>query len=346
MGRWWSTVNVSLRVRLHVFKAICLTTLFSGIEAQCCNNYGLRLLEKWQMKHLRRLCCGHAYRLSDNQLRALLRTPTVRTQLMVKRLHWLQRMAEAPTDHELLFTALLAPSGALQIPQLAPSGLENSYSNPWLLQWLGDLRELAAVDPVFMHEFETLGFRAIWSQAFRSSKPRKLLSDHQATATHDAPPRPVYSVCPLSSVQPLACQLSYPTLQALVLHLRRNRGLYNVLRTAVVTNQCPWCRRTFTTINGARSHTRIRQKHGSCPLRTGGCLHREWQPRQPDNMACPFCKQQFMTLQALQDHIVQHIANLDDETVLVHRSHELFDPHPSTTWASGSDSDSSSNVSA
>ena len=74
------------------------------------------------------------------------------------------------------------------------------------------------------------------------------------------------------------------------------------------TSQCPWCRRVFASVEIARRHVHARVAKGACPRTCGGATSYLECLRPPERLECPICLHHASSLDALHQHVVQHVA--------------------------------------
>eukprot|EP00972_Heterocapsa_arctica_P052335 7698199-Heterocapsa_arctica.AAC.1 len=72
------------------------------------------------------------------------------------------------------------------------------------------------------------------------------------------------------------------------------------LRKAILTNQCLYCMHTFSTTKQARVHLQWRIGSGHCPIPPQA---RVYNVQPVDQVRCPFCLQEFPTLDDYYIHI-------------------------------------------
>jgi hypothetical protein len=311
-GRWWVS-SAPLTLRLLLFKCLIVSALLLALEPQTLSTSDLQVLEKTQIKYARVLLKGKAQGCSNNSVRRQLQLCTVESMLQLRRLNWLKSLAKDPDHHVVIWAALIGQSKAETYPQLDDSYRPLSSANPWLQQWWHDLCTLAEYDRIFKQRLESQGLFAIFDEHFQITNTRKVLSfvvSHVGEQSHAGEQSSIPAGEQIEARQMFACTVEgchfdFETLQAMVLHRRIVHLIANPFREAVITNQCPWCQRTYADTEHAKAHTRIRQRSGSCPTRSGGRFV-DTTLKQPHSLRCPFCDHIPKTLQAYNSHVVAH----------------------------------------
>jgi hypothetical protein len=84
------------------------------------------------------------------------------------------------------------------------------------------------------------------------------------------------------------CGSTFKSAQSLSAQQSRMRGgqhgMVRVLREAVLTNQCPWCRSTLASRETAQAHVVRAWKYKRCRADLSGI---KWEARQPPTLSCP-----------------------------------------------------------
>ena len=67
------------------------------------------------------------------------------------------------------------------------------------------------------------------------------------------------------------CQFCSTTMRGLIGHKVRAQGFYDPVQCAVITNECPWCRSTFSARLDAQHHACSSFLNGSCRTAAVAC---------------------------------------------------------------------------
>eukprot|EP00972_Heterocapsa_arctica_P022157 3260404-Heterocapsa_arctica.AAC.1 len=124
LGRTLHCSSVSFRIRLMLYRATVLGALLSGLEDA--------VLTRDHVRGLRRLLLGRAYSLSNSQVRAHTRSPTITSLLRARRVQWTRKMIHNPIDYLPVLAATTGKSLSMTTPPLAPQGIPTITATPWL----------------------------------------------------------------------------------------------------------------------------------------------------------------------------------------------------------------------
>ena len=193
-------------------------------------------------------------------------------------------------------------------------GKPTPLTNPWLKQFLNDLKDVCSLSSAVEAETTDLGWHVIFqSPAFFSFKANLLRNhgvDHSVTIEDTLG---AGILCDLDCGDGQKCAYVARDRQALTIHRVRKHGWSNIYRRAVVTNQCPWCLRVFGSCQSAQNHVVSKASKGACPTKVSNPLAHRAVVKIPKNLECPFCDEEFPSLDLLHSHIIEHIA--EDEAL-------------------------------
>ena len=106
------------------------------------------------------------------------------------------------------------------------------------------------------------------------------------------------------------CGAKFSTQKQLAVHRRRckknghTHGHLIHINSFVVTNQCPWCKSLFASVESATQHARNAILIGHC---APGRAFMPSDIKVPKDLSCPVCCVECPTLEAYYDHIVEHV---------------------------------------
>ena len=226
--------------------------------------------------------------------------PILKSIFAVRRLVWITKMAREPSNSIQLRAVLFLPLLCDSRPQLDSRGYPQSFASEWLKQVALDYDRLRSLDltlplisslpfgleTLFLPESPLIGkTKHFFRQLHIYMQP---VADTNADAAFSWN-------CPL-------CEANFATRTALSCHARKKHLIQIVPGTrAVLTNQCPFCRKVFTTKNYTFEHVK-RRKNNVCPTSTD---RRVVQPgvREPLQISCPYCGQHCANLDLYYEHL-------------------------------------------
>eukprot|EP00438_Fugacium_kawagutii_P023486 Skav201495 [mRNA] locus=scaffold1154:15130:15882:+ [translate_table: standard] len=125
MQGWWRVPHVQLKHKVMVFRSLVLSSLLSGLEAATLTQGDIAQLERAQVKYLRSLSgrfgyqavpetsgvepefATSAYKAKSNAfVRQAVGIYTIRTELLHRRLKWLQAIAASREKHKVLLAVV------------------------------------------------------------------------------------------------------------------------------------------------------------------------------------------------------------------------------------------------
>ena len=253
---------------------------------------------------------------SNQEVRDLTRVFTVRSELLYRRLRWLQNIAQRPECQKLLIAVVAGRLAAQRDNAFAADGTPTPTAGPWARQWYSDLLCLeAASGKTILNTngvwsiFETdSGFHKVDVSVVRVSVDRLDDRTRDRIDVSDAK----FS-CPHSSPEGGQCMFEGHSRLSLATHIAQKHNIRDPYKHAVVTNQCPFCRSIFKNRTSARKHAQIRGTKGVCPKI---CRHpmagHTTDVTRPSQLCCPFCEFVAQDLQSLHAHIVAHFTRATD----------------------------------
>ncbi|CAE8582344.1 unnamed protein product [Polarella glacialis] len=157
--RIWKNGQLSLTVRLYLFKTMVVSALLLGQEASVFSPPQIARLETWRMKKLCQVVgkaywvqsytASHPIRRTAQAIRRIARSPTIGSELRRRRLMWMRHLARHPEDCAPLRALMFGKLPEEENEQLSPQGHPTGAASPWLAQWADDLTRLARADPRF-----------------------------------------------------------------------------------------------------------------------------------------------------------------------------------------------------
>ena len=87
--RLWDTSNISLKTKISVFQAVVISTLLYGCETWTCYRKHIKLLERFQIKHLKFILrIRWQELLPDKEILSWCNTISIEAQIAKHRLRW------------------------------------------------------------------------------------------------------------------------------------------------------------------------------------------------------------------------------------------------------------------
>ena len=269
-------------------------------------------------------------------------------ELRTRRLHWLQEIATHRADNKQLLAALFGQLEDEEHPTCENHLLTRNEDgqvrgNPWALQALNDLKLLVHVEngpellaamghlhlKVFTDEFSKM-FHKInfgklrdryWEGVIDEMGKRRVEVGGAVAgggggdqSEHDPLPPPRVWRCMETKADGTECGLEFHEQQGWYAHMRfsteGSHGHRSLAQLLTVSNQCPWCMSTHSTIAISRQHVRRLFMKRSCQCDRSPMHH---EPILPPTFECPACSKDHPSFEALQRHIRTHI-DLSDAT--------------------------------
>ena len=194
MGKFWTQSCINERFRRSVFMAVVRSSLVTGLDSAVLTNAQINMLEAQQCKYTRKILCGKGclklhrtrpdgediveYRALPNEsIRLLLHIPTIQSELLVRRLCWLQTLVKYPDDAKTVLSALQGFALWGQSPTIFDSGDVSPSANPWTKQFFVDLEWLSRHSTAaFALKWQELKWWSIYTSEFSSLRIKSLKS--------------------------------------------------------------------------------------------------------------------------------------------------------------------------
>ena len=191
-GKFWCHSSIHQKFRRSVFMAVVRSSLLVGLEAAVLTREQVDALESQQCKYMRKILCGQAclklhninalgqattrFRaLPNDRVRELLHIPTVESELLARRLSWLQTMTRFPDHAKGMLSALHGFALWESQPTITPDGLLTAISNPWTRQFYSDLAFAAKHgSSEFASAWDRSHWWSIFSDEFQRVAPKRL----------------------------------------------------------------------------------------------------------------------------------------------------------------------------
>lgn len=316
MGLWLDT-KVKTGAKLRIFQAAVMPVLLSAQEVQCYTAAQIHKLESWRMKCVRRILQSQAsvpatqadgsevrHALSDNVIRKRWKIPTLCTELRFRRLKWLISLLRHPLEWVSLRATLCQQLPFEDFPQLDDHGLPTIHASPWLKQIVEDLAILHNVCPqVPKIEQLELGLREILatdSPLLRVKTRLKRLRSFDDTGNFPAGRAEAKDKTRIMQCE--QCEFIANDLHALQSHRNKTHNILKLSTIRAVTNQCPYCEKSYATKQGAARHVHKR-KAGQCPKAGGNKLAYLYPVIVPLEIECDICQSRFSSLHKYNLHV-------------------------------------------
>lgn len=342
-GRFWSRLSrrQSHRGKLCVFRGMVYTPLLSGLEAcvldksayskldSCVLRYGRKLMQGQGCKKLENEDGTVVYKaLPSSAVWAFLRLLPSKDELFIRRIKWYQSMARTPSLHSVWFACIFGTFSFESQPTIDDTGNISSTANPWAQQFHRDIHTLAEIE----EGDQLLSFMAGQSlrlfQDLREDFIRLDVNIFRAIPFSVSIPPPEYQPdivlqpaleetpdevdapfkCECLVADGTQCAAAFSTRQRLAVHISNTQGGTHghipEYRKLVVTNQCVFCRRVFSSVRTTQRHVRQSLSVGHC---RGLGSQTVFHPEPPKSLDCSFCGWSAPTLDLLFDHMAQHV---------------------------------------
>ncbi|CAE8588820.1 unnamed protein product [Polarella glacialis] len=296
MWHLWTARDIDLKLKIHIYRAVVLSALLSGLHTLVISRNQLHYLEAWHSNKLRLFLQGEAAGWSNTEVRRACNCPAVCCLIRRARVKFWQGIVSEPSHHVALCAAISGKISSL-CPQLSGK-IPHEKANPWLKLVWQDLQIVASIDSNFEHELEEYGWKGLPNcHHFSTFQPSKLLNFdcHCTGVLHEH----------LSEVR-CACGVLCRGNCGLAMRRFRKRGEQPVIFKWIATNQCPRCLGSFSSKRNARLHL-FRCFSSHCATR----IPTQFSVRAPRYLICPTCPDiRFSTLATLQHHFQQHLQHL------------------------------------
>ena len=340
MGSFWTRTGCSKRSVNMVFRALVFETAVAGLAPFVLSQSDYKALDAFVAAKGRILMRGSACKreeqpdgtvkyaaVPNQQVWRYLGLAGVYVELRIKRLQFWQRLLRQPELHSNVFAAMFGFFPFETTPALQEDGSLSSAAHPWLKQLVDDIEALQdiadlehitnAVDRkplrLFSHDVR-LDFLMVDMSILR----RKFLcveipppgyqspSVQGEQAPEDLPdiPDDEQHVCEHTLSDGSLCGRAFKSSKALAIHCTKLHEHSPMEALLVVTNQCLFCREVFANVFSTRRHVANSLLQQHCSGRSS-VVNKA--PDIPDNLDCSMCDAQFETLEALHDHLGQHL---------------------------------------
>ncbi|CAE8582841.1 unnamed protein product [Polarella glacialis] len=317
----WFEHDVPLKSRVRIFKANVMSVLVAGLEAYVLSESQIHKLESWRMAKVRILIEGKGTvklitpegdikirAIPDRTIRSRSHLFSVRSELCCRRMLWLHDRICHPFD-STAFRALLCQSLPFEsYYQLDSNGNIAAHASPWLRQIVDDIAALHARVPAMpLVEQMQFGIRTLPSN---NSPLRGLKSKIRKVRTFEIPElqqeEQAQQATSSSFCTCESCDFVGVNKRALQTHRYSAHGIIREVSLRVVANQCPFCKKTFSTLYTARQHVR-KKKNSRCPKGGGSALSGTYPLVVPRIISCLFCKFSFDSIVEYNKHLAQCI---------------------------------------
>lgn len=273
--------------------------------------------------------------------------PTV-LKLAVRRAGWLRGMVAQPAHHSHVIALIWGKAKFEQHDTIDAHGFLTQQANGMAVQLQHDmdlLRSLREEETFFeewgrhdyswralfhdelVKEFMKMDFQVFRAVFYTDNAPGVVRALEKFKVVDDGADemdlidRPY--ACSLECEDSTICGARFVTKCSLRMHqthtLGGQHGERSVFYSGIVTNECPWCRSSFASREGASKHSRNAHNVGHCALDQASF---PWAVVEPSSLSCPLCDEQpFVSRDLLQRHLVQ----------------EHFPPAPDLFWAPASE---------
>eukprot|EP00959_Pyramimonas_sp_CCMP1952_P452272 9466289-Pyramimonas_sp.AAC.1 len=280
LGRFWSEHGLK-RLKREVYLGVVVGGGLTGIEAYVLRVTEYKRIDSAVAKYLRVLMRGsatswtgpHVKTMSNLELLREWKILPARGELAIRRIRWLQQMLRHRFANQQTLTALFGHLGG-ERPTLDLEGHLRPDANPWVLQLAANLemyRGLSGTESFFeqwqdmndswfsifeensepAHEFLRIDPSLLRAAAFTSKLTWARL--FRPDILYDEGDHEDKFVCGWVLEGGGTCTCTFKTYAQLLGHRTHGHGERAVSAT-IVTNQCPNCSSTFTSVDIARSH--------------------------------------------------------------------------------------------
>lgn len=259
---------------------------------------------------------------------AFLRLLPSKDELFIRRIKWYQSMARTPSLHSVWFACIFGTFSFESQPTIDDTGNISSTANPWAQQFHRDIHRLAEIEegdqllsfmagqPLRLFQDLRDDFIRLDVNIFRaipfsvSIPPPEYQPDIVLQPALEETPDEVDAPfkCECLVADGTQCAAAFSTRQRLAVHITNTQGGTHghipEYRKLVVTNQCVFCRRVFSSVRTTQRHVRQSLSVGHC---RGLGSQTVFHPEPPKSLDCSFCGWSAPTLDLLFDHMAQHV---------------------------------------
>ena len=248
----------------------------------------------------------------------------VYVELRIKRLQFWQRLLRQPELHSNVFAAMFGFFPFETSPALQEDGCllqRIRGSNSWLMisklcrtspiwsisptQWTGSRSAYSAMTLDWIFLWLTCPFSGASFSVWKSPHQDTRAQGEQAPEDLPDIPDDEQHVCERTLFRWFSvCGRAFKSSTALAIHCTKLHEHSPMEALLVVTNQCLFCREVFANVFSTRRHVANSLLQQHCSGRSS-VVNRA--PDIPDNLDCSMCDAQFETLEALHDHLGQHL---------------------------------------
>ena len=344
----WGKPGLPYKVRRLMLICDVQNSALSGLEAYCVTDHQCATLDKAILKVARVSMRGAAVTrdssgaitdcLTSREVFRFWRLGTSATELCIRRVKWLQQMAQFPADHRLVFNSIFGTCRGELLCGFAP-GVEEmritSSASPWALQAKRDIMRLEETDEgsVLLQE---VGDRLMMlfadkdlAQRFAAIDPSQLRA--QELSVSIGRERNMDTTCMTHESNtdlPLQCGLcnvKLPSKQSLLLHFRTAHDLRKCSHLCAYTNQCFVCLETFSDRVKTSRHIQATFDRGYC---CASRTHNMSSALEPSSLACPIpnCEHQSENLLDSYSHLLsKHFSWLHPSKACYHAANTDLD---------------------
>jgi hypothetical protein len=334
-GSMWSQEHVPWRLRRIMLLGEVQGSALSGMEAFVLTDRQYASLDTAIVKTARMAMHGKAVKrdanglvkkgMSNLQVLQHWRIATCATELAVRRLRWLQSMAEFPGDHYQVVAAIVGTCRGELADNIEPGVLDGAITpsaTPWAQQAKMDLLRLRELDDGAEIIEDCQG------KLFNILKEPDLVErfcqvDVGALRAREwsigiAPPGFVDDDpldMPFASDGSLycgVCKVAFRTKQEFLSHLRQSHNIRSIAYHVTISNQCCCCGAVFSDRLAASKHFARSLSKGKCH---GNRTHNLLEISQPSNCDCPVPGCEFTSYNLL--HLQLHLTSSHFPWVLV-----------------------------
>ena len=340
MGAFWTRSGCSRRSVCMVFRSLVFETAVCGLVPFVLHKSDYSAIDSFIVGKGRYLMRGQACK-KDPQPDGTVRYRAVpnkvvwqylglagsKIEMCIRRLQYWQRLLRAPHLHSYVFAVIFGHFKFERGPPLQEDGTVSDSAHPWLHQLVDDIEALREVDDLahvpeqvdrrplrlFMgdvkHDFLHMDVTMLRRKFLCVSIPPPEYQAERLEAVEADEPDPDLHVCECLLADGTMCGRFFKTARALAQHQTcfRNQGLHgtpSLEAQLVVTNQCLFCREVFANTFATRRHVRAALLSQHC---SGRSSITNRQPEIPTRLSCTMCDAQLADLNALHDHLEQHL---------------------------------------
>ena len=259
------------------------------------------------------------------------------TELTVMRLRWFQSLLKSPEHHEQYFTALFALYDFEQSSHAQFAIAQRPHK--WVLQLQSDIQQLGTLDN-WSYVVEDIGNNpqcllvdVQLRDAFRTGDVSELRNKHISKCIPPPGTTLTSSTCSPCSAVPSStftcgdiridgshCEATFSTYRELCVHRRKATTTHDSpphVQQLAVTNQCPFCSSSFSSLLSARQHVRHAVTYGACHV------DRSYMPipvKQVTDISCIVCNNSYANVDQYNWHVTLHHQHLHPVAICFYSS--------------------------